>query len=40
VGIIDAYKPNHWIDEFQRTTKISDELAKATEEKWGKFFKD
>jgi 4-hydroxy-3-polyprenylbenzoate decarboxylase len=40
VAIIDACKPYHWIDEFPRTTKISDELAKATEEKWGKFFKD
>jgi len=40
VAIIDACKPYHWIDEFPRTTKISEELLKATEEKWGKFFKE
>jgi len=40
VAIIDACKPYHWIDEFPGTTKISEELLKATEEKWGKFFKD
>jgi UbiD family decarboxylase len=40
VAIIDACKPYHWIDEFPRTTKISDETLKATEEKWGKFFKE
>jgi len=38
VAIIDACRPYHWIDEFPRTTKISEELLKATEEKWGKFF--
>jgi len=40
VAIIDACRPYHWIDEFPRTTKIAAELLKATEEKWGKFFKD
>ena len=37
VAIIDACRPYHWIDEFPRTTKISDELLKETNEKWGKF---
>ena len=40
VAIIDACKPYHWIDEFPRTTKISEELLKATEDKWGKLFKE
>jgi 4-hydroxy-3-polyprenylbenzoate decarboxylase len=40
VAIIDACKPYHWINEFPRTTKIDEELLKATEEKWGKFFKE
>ena len=40
VAIIDACRPYHWIDEFPRTTKIDEELLKATEEKWGKFFKE
>jgi UbiD family decarboxylase len=40
VAIIDACKPYYWIDEFPRTTKISEELLKTTEEKWGKFFKE
>ena len=40
VAIIDACRPYHWIDEFPRTTKISEELLKETEEKWGKFFKE
>lgn len=38
VAIVDACKPYHWIDDFPRTTKISDEVLKTTEEKWGKFF--
>jgi 4-hydroxy-3-polyprenylbenzoate decarboxylase len=40
VAIIDACRPYHWIDEFPRTTKISEDLLKATEEKWGKFFNE
>ena len=40
VAIIDACRPYHWIDEFPRTTKIDEELLKATEEKWGKYFKE
>ena len=40
VAIIDACRPYHWINEFPATTQISEELLKATEEKWGKFFKE
>lgn len=36
VAIIDACRPYHWIDEFPRTTKIDEDLLKATQAKWGK----
>ena len=36
VAIIDACRPYHWIDKFPRTTKISDELWRRTEQKWGR----
>ncbi|MBI2987948.1 MAG: UbiD family decarboxylase [Deltaproteobacteria bacterium] len=35
VAIIDACRPYHWMDKFPPTTKISEELLKKTEEKWG-----
>jgi 4-hydroxy-3-polyprenylbenzoate decarboxylase len=39
VAIIDACRPYHWMDKFPATTKISAELFKKTEEKWGKILK-
>lgn len=36
VAIIDACRPYHWIDGFPHTTKISEELLKKTQAKWGK----
>ena len=35
-AIIDACRPYHWMDKFPRTTDISEELFRKTEEKWGK----
>jgi 4-hydroxy-3-polyprenylbenzoate decarboxylase len=40
VAIIDACKPYSWINEFPPTTKISDELLKKTDEKWGRLLRD
>ncbi|HWP57028.1 MAG TPA: UbiD family decarboxylase [Candidatus Acidoferrales bacterium] len=39
VAIIDACRPYHWMDKFPPTTKISQELLRQTEEKWGKFLR-
>ncbi len=39
VAIIDACKPYHWMKDFPPTTKISEELLKKTDEKWGKFLR-
>ncbi len=35
-AIIDACRPYHWMDKFPRTTDISEELFRKTEEKWRK----
>jgi 4-hydroxy-3-polyprenylbenzoate decarboxylase len=37
VAIIDACRPYHWFDEYPATTQISEELARDTNAKWGKF---
>ncbi|MBI4489487.1 MAG: UbiD family decarboxylase [Deltaproteobacteria bacterium] len=39
VAIIDACRPYHWIKDFPATTKISEELLRKTDEKWGKFLR-
>jgi 4-hydroxy-3-polyprenylbenzoate decarboxylase len=39
VAIIDACRPYHWKDKFPSTTKISQELLRRTEEKWGKLLR-
>ncbi len=35
-AIIDACRPFHWMDKFPATTKVSQDLLRKTEEKWGK----
>jgi 4-hydroxy-3-polyprenylbenzoate decarboxylase len=39
VAIIDACKPYHWMKDFPPTTKISEELLRKADEKWGKFLR-
>jgi len=36
-AMIDACRPYRWIDQFPRTTDISEELMKRTVQKWGAF---
>lgn len=38
-AIIDACRPYHWIKDFPPTTKISGDILKKTEEKWGRFLR-
>lgn len=39
IAIIDACKPYHWMNDYPPTTKISEELLKKTDEKWGRLLR-
>ena len=40
IAIIDACKPYHWMNGYPPTTKISEELLKRTDEKWGRLLRE